>query len=370
VRILRLSEAVAERGHKVHVVTYHLSDGTSSRALDIVRTPILKTYNKMSPGPSLQKLTVLDPLLVRTMRRFLATTPIDVIHAHHYEGLIVGKLAARGRKIPLVYDAHTLLASELPFFGRWLPSSVTSTVGRVIDQRLPRLADHVVSVTDAIQQKLGSDPRLRDRITVVQNGVELELFRAPANQDVKRTGQKLVVFSGNLAQYQGIDLLLKGFAIVAAKRADVRLMFVTESSFAEYEALARELGIRDRIDIKAVEFRDIPPLLAAADVLVNPRTACDGIPQKLLNYMAAGRPIVSFEGSAPILEHGRTGWTAKDADIEGFAAGVLHLLADEAFAGSLGTNAREWVLLNRTWERCASLTEEIYLRLLQERRSA
>jgi glycosyltransferase involved in cell wall biosynthesis len=366
VRILRLSEAVAERGHKVHVVTYHLSDGTSSQALDIVRTPSLNTYRKMSPGPSLQKLTVLDPLLVRTMRRLLATTPIDVIHAHHYEGLIVGKLAARGRKIPLVYDAHTLLASELPFFGRWLPVSLTSSVGRLIDRRLPRLADHVVSVTDAIKEKLGSDPHLRDRITVVQNGVELELFRAAANQDVKRAGQKLVVFSGNLAQYQGIDLLLKAFATVARKRADARLMFVTESSFAEYEPLARDLGIRDRIEIKAAEFRDTPALLAAADVLVNPRTACDGIPQKLLNYMAAGRPIVSFEGSAPVLEHRRTGWIAKDADVEAFAAGVLHLLDDGGFAEGLGANAREYVLLNRTWEKCAALTEEVYLRLIQD----
>jgi glycosyltransferase involved in cell wall biosynthesis len=369
VRILRLSEAVAQRGHKVHVVTYHLSDGTSSPALDIIRTPSLKTYTKMSPGPSLQKLMVLDPLLVRTLRHLLATTPIDVIHAHHYEGLLVGKIAARGRRIPLVYDAHTLLGSELPFFGRWLPVSLTSSVGRLIDSRLPRLADHIVSVTDAIQQKLGKDPHLRDRITVVQNGVELELFCGPPSQAVMRPGQKLIVFSGNLAQYQGIDLLLKAFAKVAAKRSDVRLMLVTESSFADYEPLARELGIRDRIEVRAAEFRDTPALLAAADVLVNPRTACDGIPQKLLNYMAAGRPIVSFEGSAPCLEHGQTGWIAKDADIDAFAAGVLRLLDDEAFANGLGASAREYVLRNRTWEKCAALTEQVYLGLLQKNHS-
>jgi glycosyltransferase involved in cell wall biosynthesis len=203
----------------------------------------------------------------------------------------------------------------------------------------------------------------------VQNGVELELFCGPPSQAVMRPGQKLIVFSGNLAQYQGIDLLLKAFAKVAAKRSDVRLMLVTESSFADYEPLARELGIRDRIEVRAAEFRDTPALLAAADVLVNPRTACDGIPQKLLNYMAAGRPIVSFEGSAPCLEHGQTGWIAKDADIDAFAAGVLRLLDDEAFANGLGASAREYVLRNRTWEKCAALTEQVYLGLLQKNHS-
>jgi glycosyltransferase involved in cell wall biosynthesis len=364
-----LSEAIARRGHKVHVATYHLSDGTSSPLLEIVRTPVLKSYNKMSPGPTAQKLAVLDPMLVRTTRRLLDTTPIDVIHAHHYEGLLVAKLAARGKGIPIVYDAHTLLASELPFFGRWLPESITSSVGRAIDFSLPRLADYVISVTDAIHDKLGTDPRLAGRITTVQNGAEVELFQVPPSADAKRPGEKLVVFSGNLAQYQGIDHLLKSFAIVAKQRADVRLMFVTDSSFAEYETLARDLGIRERIEIRPAEFRDIPPLLAAADVLVNPRTACDGIPQKLLNYMAAGRPIVTFQGSAPVIDHGQTGWIAKDADTEAFAAGILLLLEDASLAAGLGANAHRFVVENRTWERCAALTEEIYLRLLEQARA-
>jgi glycosyltransferase involved in cell wall biosynthesis len=366
VRILRLSEAVAERGHKVHVATYHLGDGSVPRMLDIVRTPVVKSYNKVSPGPSIKKLLVLDPMLVRTVRQLLDTQPIDVIHAHHYEGLIVGKIAARGRGIPLVYDAHTLLGSELPYFGGLLPASLTGAVGRLVDHRLPRLADHVVAVTEAIEQKLSADPVMRGRVTVVQNGVEHELFSSAVPDYAARAGGKLVVFSGNLAQYQGIDHLLRAFAIVAARRADVQLMFVTESAFDEYEPLARELGIRERIIVKPAAFRDTPALLAAADVLVNPRTACDGIPQKLLNYMAAGKAIVSFAGSAPCLEHGRTGLIVEDADANAFAEAVLSVLGSPDMARDLGARAREYVLLNRTWEKCAALTEGIYLRLLQE----
>jgi glycosyltransferase involved in cell wall biosynthesis len=76
------------------------------------------------------------------------------------------------------------------------------------------------------------------------------------------------------------------------------LRILTNDSFQDYEILSRSLGIRDRIDVRPVRLEDLPEELSAATVAVNPRIACDGLPQKLLNYMAAGCPIVSFAGSA------------------------------------------------------------------------
>jgi glycosyltransferase involved in cell wall biosynthesis len=108
----------------------------------------------------------------------------------------------------------------------------------------------------------------------------------------------------------------------------------------------------------------VPGLLAGSDVALNPRIDCDGIPVKLLNYMAAGRPVVSFAGSAPGLRHGATAWLARDGDVDGFADGVLALLADQPMAERLGRNARRFVETNHTWGRAADLTEAMYARLL------
>jgi glycosyltransferase involved in cell wall biosynthesis len=143
---------------------------------------------------------------------------------------------------------------------------------------------------------------------------------------------------------------------------------VTESSFADYEPLARRLGITSAIDVVQAPFARIPDLLAGADVAVNPRIDCDGIPVKLLNYMAASKPVVSFVGSAPGLTHQETGWLVSDGDIDGFARGALTLLDDREMARRLGRNARQFVEAEHSWSRSAELCEEIYYRLLAARR--
>ena len=96
VRIQRIAEGLAARGHRVHVVTYHLGNDGFAGPLVIHRIPRVWTYRKLSPGPSYQKVLVLDPLLALTLRRVLRHHRIDIIHAHHYEGLLASVPARLG----------------------------------------------------------------------------------------------------------------------------------------------------------------------------------------------------------------------------------------------------------------------------------
>jgi glycosyltransferase involved in cell wall biosynthesis len=366
VRIQRLSDALGGRGHDVHVFTYHLGEAASSDRFTIHRSLRVPTYSKYSPGPSLQKLLVVNPLLVAKLVSGLASERFDVIHAHHYEGLLIAKAARAGRPIPLIYDAHTLLGSELPFFAKGSAKKLGARLGVRLDRSLPRMADHIVTVTETIKSKLLAYGIPEEKITVITNGVESDLFRvdaSPSRSEVRRT----VIFTGNLASYQGVDNLLFAFAKVAEKRPDVRLLVVTNSSFEPYERQAAELGIRGRIDLSSAPFSEHGRLLAGAAVAVNPRIDCDGIPQKLLNYMAAGRPTVSFAGSAPCIEHGDTGWVVANGDIDAFAGGLLKLLDDPALADRLGQAAQAAVASRFTWQVAAEKAERLYRRTLDER---
>src|SRR5688572_26268730 len=97
IRAHRLSTALVARGHEIHVFTYHLGQKTERETLPIHRSIRVPTYNKVSPGPSYQKLLVVDPLLTATVRSGLTKHRFDIIHAHHHEGLLVGKAASLGR---------------------------------------------------------------------------------------------------------------------------------------------------------------------------------------------------------------------------------------------------------------------------------
>ena len=369
VRVLRMAEGLAERGHEVHVVTYHLGSGPVAPAVRVHRIRDVPSYRKLSPGPSYRKLVQVDPLLARLLRRLLLETPFHVLHAHHYEGAMVGAFARRGLYVPMVYDAHTLLMSELPFYPLGLPAGVKRTLGVWLDRSIPRLADHTVAVTPTIRDRLVNDAGMAaDRVTVISNGVELEHFDPAAHPRAPGTQPPTLVFTGNLAEYQGIDLMLKSFARVVQRVPSARLLIGSDSPFAPYEALARQLGIRDRIDfVHAPAFADLPGLLARGDIALNPRVDCDGVPVKLLNYMAAGRPVVSFDTSAPGVTHAETGWLVRSGDTDAFADGIVALLENREQAERIGHSAREFVGRNYRWPVVAERCEALYNQLIAER---
>ena len=374
-RVLRLSEALGERGHEVHVVTYHLGDRSIALPFRVHRTPRLPTYGKTAPGPSPQKLALLDPLLALELRRVLRQERIDVIHAHHYEGLLVSAWAQVGAaRLPVVYDAHATLESELPFYGPPVAGKLKAKIGRGIDRWLPGRASHVVAVTEQIRDRLvrlaGVPSR---RITVAPNGVELERFaksRLAGRRGEGGEGRAYTLgYAGNLAPYQGIDLLLLAARKVLDVRQDLRLVVATSSPTAKWEAEARKLGIRAQVEFANPDLDALPGVLATFDIALNPRPHCDGIPYKLLNYMAAGKPVVSFRGSARGIRDNAL-LTLPGEDAETFAAAVLRLLDDPDLARCLGERALRAAEEDHTWARTAEIVEGVYMRLLRRTNKA
>ena len=323
-RILRLAEALGRRGHDVHVVTYHLGDPVDG-PFRIHRIREARRYRRTEAGPTARKLLQLDPMLARTLHDVLTRHPIDLLHAHHYEGLLTAAWVRRRQRLPVLYDAHTLLASELPSY---LPSALHApvrSIGARLDRWLPPLADETVTVSREIRDALLATTSMRaEQVTVVPSGVEAGWFSAAAEIPANTSGRRrTLIFTGNLAAYQGIDLLLRAFRRVLDRRSDVRLQIVTREAFEPYEPLARALGIRESIDVIPDTGVSAIDHLAAADVALNPRVHSSGTPQKLLNYMAAGKPIVSFAGSGAILEHGLNGWLVPGDDDVLFADAAL-----------------------------------------------
>jgi glycosyltransferase involved in cell wall biosynthesis len=76
--------------------------------------------------------------------------------------------------------------------------------------------------------------------------------------------------------------------------------------------------------------------------------------------MAAGRPIVSFAGSAKHLRHGEDGWVVANDDVGGFADAIDHLLDDRSLARVMGENAREYVRAERSWESVGQRIEQVF----------
>jgi glycosyltransferase involved in cell wall biosynthesis len=332
-RIFHMANELARRGHHVDVVTYHLGDRTRPSAFRVRRIVTIKTYRKLSPGPTLQKVLIVDFCLATKLVATLRRARYDIIHAPCYHGRFARVLA-------------------------W--------IGRVLDRNLPGRADQVIVVSEEIRGRLIEYGIPADIVSLVPNGVEESFFNAqrPPAAMTGRSAPPRLVFAGNLAPYQGIDLLLRAFAESRWRRPGLRLRILSSSPFAAYEALAMELGVRHAIELVHPSLDDLPAELAAADILLNPRVTGAGLPQKMLNYMAAGRPIVSFAGTARYLDHERNALIVADGDVSSFADAILRLIGDRALATRLGNAARELAREQLSWSRTARGVEDVYARLL------
>jgi hypothetical protein len=159
----------------------------------------------MSPGPNLEKL-LLDPLLAARLRRRLRAGSLDIVHAHHFEGVLVARIAARGR--PCRSSTTAIRCSHRNFRpitpGPFRPA--LQAIGRQLDRRLPALADHVCTVTTNIADRLiathGFDPLFPQTLPEV---VELQAQAGPGRGRPRGRGhlgfddvERLPTFGGSL----------------------------------------------------------------------------------------------------------------------------------------------------------------------------
>jgi glycosyltransferase involved in cell wall biosynthesis len=372
IRIYRLAETLARRGHAIDIFTYHIGEPANGEPFGIHRIIRVPTYHRQAPGPTLQKLLIVDPLLMAMLTWSVRSSRYDIVHAHHYEGLLTSLPVKTLFRIPVVFDAHTLLASELPSYSKGFAKRLMSSIGRYLDRQLPARSDHVIAVSEEIRTSLLEKAGLsEDDISLIPNGVEDFFFGSP--KSARRTGSSSdprLVYAGNLATYQDIDLLLHVFAAVRRVKPGLRLQLLTGSPLKQHENVARALGIYDFIDVVNPDIEQLPGMLAGATVAANTRSECSGMPQKLLNYMAAGCPVVTCAGSAKNISDGETGLVVPNGDVAAFRDAILRLLDDEALATRLGQNAQNYVRENMSWEHAARSIEVVYDRLtLNSRKS-
>lgn len=368
IRILRMAETIAELGCDVHVITYHLGQNAKSINFTIHRIPNLGFYRKVCPGPNYLKLLILDPLLTFNLTRLHWKYRFDIIHAHHFEGLMATWLIRLFGDTPIVFDVHTLLQTELHHYNLYLNKSTLKKIGHILDRYLPKAADYVISVSDQIHSKLTQDAKISPKvISTILNGIELKNFSKIRSTKKSDGSDEIIVgFSGNFARYQGINIMMESISLITKSFPKIKLHLYSNDSIDSYLPLIDRLNLSNRIEIYPTNFQVLPSQLSRADILLNPRPDGAGIPMKLINYMAVGKPIVSFAGTAHIIQHGKTGWVIHNESAQSFAAGISHLLNNNELAKEMGENARNYIRQNFSWHSRGKEIIKIYQKLINK----
>jgi glycosyltransferase involved in cell wall biosynthesis len=362
VYIRQLCGRQAVSGHDVHLLTYAHGDGTNGRGgFDHHRIPDFPRYRSLRSGPSWHK-PLLDASLAAATRRLTSHFGVDVVHAHHYEGLAASLAALPD--VPVVYHAHTLLEPELPCYFRHVAARTGATlVGLAGDRLLPRLAAHCMVISPYLREVLVGHGVSEDRVTYVPPALEDERDTWRGCPDAGRNGPVLL-YLGNLDRYQGIELMLEGFVRILRRHPRARLRVVTDSDPTPCLRLAASLSVREAMDIQPHgDFSSVLPRMLSARVALVPRCIPGGFPIKLLNYLHGGLPVVASTHGSGGLRHGVEAMVFQNGDE--LVEHTCRLLDDPAAAARIGRAGRAFARAHFSWETALARMDRAYARVLR-----
>lgn len=204
----------------------------------------------------------------------------------------------------------------------------------------------------------------RSRLRLMPGGVDADAFASATPVDRGELGiptdETMILWVGRLDPVKGLDDLIHAATLLRTQRR-IRLLLV---GAGEHEAAVRHcvsrygaasfvhlLGRRD----------DVPSLLAAADIFTLP-SYTEGLPNALMEAMAAGKPAVATDvpGCRDLIRHGETGLLVPPHNAAALRDALAALCDDAALRRRLGAAARRWVREHHDWSKVVRAWADVY----------
>jgi len=317
------------------------------------------------PTGGIDSLNGLKQLLRLTF--FLHRGGYDIVHTHDLWSNLMGIPAAKMARVPAVICSQRDLSHD-----KWYKSRR----GRFL-RRLQNLSSAILTnaapIRDGLIQNAGFPP---GKVRVIHNGVDVQRFRT-AMRDRERLfagagRDKLIVLVGNMrSDVKGHPWLIAAAPKVISRFPQTRFVLVGEGPLqGDFERRVKVLNLQKNF-VFLGRRSDIPDVLAACDIAVLPSKS-EGMPNAVLEYLAAGRPTVasSVGGNLEVIQDEVTGLLVPAQDSEALAAALIRLLEDERLACKLAIAGQEYLRANFSFEKLVSDIDALYTELLDHRERA
>ena len=306
---------------------------------------------------------------VRRFAQYLKKHEIDVVHAHDFYTNIFGMAAATLARVPV------RIASRRE-------SAVRPASQRIVERGSYRFAHAVVANCEEVRQQLIDEGVPARKVRTVYNGLD------PARVQTPQADRKEILASLNLPEgarfvtimanmrahvwnpeplcYKDHPTFLRAAQRVHEQVPEAAFVIAGEGELLDAtQELARSLGIADRTFFIG-RCKDIGRVLSISDVCVL-SSRSEGFSNSILEYMAAGRPVVSTDvgGAREAIVHGETGYLVPAGDHNDMAEHIGSLLADPERARAMGEAGRRVVNEKFSASKQLQNVESLYGELLK-----
>lgn len=269
--------------------------------------------------------------------RLLVDRPPDLLHSLLFHANLASRLVA-----PLAGVGPRRIINEIQTVEierRWhlVLDGLTCRLCRFEIGNSPSVVDH-------LHRQAGIP---RSRLRCEWGAVDVGRFETAAPADRAALGvatdESLLVWTGRLDPVKGFEEMIEAAAQLK-ERVRFKLLLAGEGAYRSVvEGLILKHGVSDRVVLLG-RHDAVPSLLRAADLFVFP-SRTEGLPNSLMEAMAAGLPVITSDvpGCRDLVFHGQTGLLVPPNSPGGLASAIDVLLADRPRASRLGGNAQAWI---------------------------
>lgn len=355
---------MAEQGVSIDLLAYGEGEDVEIKGVRLLRIPRMAWVGPVPVGPSWKKL-FLDGFMFLWTVGLLIRNRYDAVHAHE-ESVFWCRMLKPIFRFRLIYDMHSSLPQQLTNF-QFTKSRILKAIFRRLEDTCLRKADAVVTICPDLMNYALSTGVPTAKHLLIENSIfdDVRLAKQPpgnpraaapapspalpAALDLKRP---IILYAGTFEHYQGIDILVKAFALVRARRPDMQLLLAggTPRQVAGVQAIARDLGVGDGVLVTGRVSKTMSmQYTRMANILVSPRTQGTNTPLKIYEQLASGKPLVATRISSHTQVLDESVCFMVDPTPESIAAGLLRAASDPACAQAVA--ARAQALYEREYSR-------------------
>lgn len=357
------AQGLKRQGHDVEVIALAKEDVLSASALSPSDTADIKVHRAVW-GPLLNELSTLcliAPVSHYVLKCSLALwqqflkvhqqNPFDVVEAP--EHLAEGIFPALTKVCPLVLRLHTPHSKFVKEGYHNLAPSFDLQMVANFERTAMLEADVLSSPSLDMARYVGTDCGIAlDKIEIVRNPVDAELFSPDGQRAIPSDGHPIVFFAGRLEERKGIYDLIAAVPKVIKACPDARFVIVgsdtntaigNTSVLAELQALLEKSGTLSSVNfVGKIPLSEMPNYYRSADICVV-SSLYDNAPYTVLEAMSCGKPIIGCAtgGIPEYIADGKTGTLVAAAAPDEIAQAVIKLLQDESKRQSFGNAARQ-----------------------------
>ncbi|MBX3285086.1 MAG: glycosyltransferase [Actinobacteria bacterium] len=286
----------------------------------------------------------------------LASAGTQLVHTHSSKAGLVGRLAARRLRLPVVHSVHgwSFNDHQRPALRR----------GVVASERCAARYTDAIVVEASPDRAKGLDAGIgrAEQYRLIRNGIDLQSLSFDPEAGTRLRAElgigpaaHLVGTVGRLADQKDPVSMVEMFAHLRASDLDVHFVWVGDGALREVtQAAVDRAGLGDRFHLLGVR-RDVSEMLSAFDVFAL-SSLWEGLPRTVTEAMAVGIPVAAtaVDGCAEIITDGEDGLLVTPSRPVELAGAVGRLLREPELATSVASRARVRV---QEWDRTGMLEQ-------------